>query len=96
MKNIVAIGLLMILLSSGFVFATYDRSDEGVKLMSEDDYNNNIHIKYYSNPSVIPMTINEPNKSYCQRDEWNNNFEKFRSEKISKEYMIDYIGGCKS
>ena len=32
------IGIVVLLLASGFVFYSYDRSDDGVKLMSDDDY----------------------------------------------------------
>lgn len=38
MKVSITIGVLMLMLASGFVFLSYDRSDSDIKLMSDDDY----------------------------------------------------------
>jgi hypothetical protein len=46
------------LLSSGFVFASYDRADNGVKIMSEDEYTD-MSIDYYYHPQC----------GHCQRIE---------------------------
>jgi len=35
-----------------------------------------------------------PIKTKCVKEEWNNNFQKFREGLISKEDMKSYIGGC--
>jgi len=34
-------------------------------------------------------------KNDCPRDEWNNNFEKYRNGIISKKEMKNYVRGCK-
>ena len=50
----------------------------------------------WSNPSVgFPEPHTEPIKENCIREEWNNNFDKFRAGEISKKDMKKYIGGCK-
>lgn len=38
MDSKITIGIFMLLLASGFIFISYDKADDGVKLMSEDDY----------------------------------------------------------
>lgn len=38
MKTLMSIGILMLLLASGFIFYSYDRSDGGVKILNYDDY----------------------------------------------------------
>lgn len=37
-KTVIAVAILTLMLSSGFVLVTYDRADEGVKILSDDDY----------------------------------------------------------
>lgn len=55
----------------------------------------------YSNPTNqdgTPINWQEhkpPIKTDCNRIEWNDNFEKYRNNLISKEDMKSYIGGCK-
>jgi len=43
----------------------------------------------WNGPTQSPLKID------CPRNEWNNNFEKYRAGEISKEDMKKYIGGCK-
>ncbi len=43
----------------------------------------------WSGPTQSPLKID------CPRDEWNNNFQKFRDGIFSKEDMKTYVGGCK-
>lgn len=38
MKNVISIGILLLFLASGFVIFSFDRSDNGVKFLSSDDY----------------------------------------------------------
>ena len=38
-QKVIFMTSLLLLLSAGFIFSTYDRADDGVALMSEDDYN---------------------------------------------------------
>lgn len=37
-KPTILIATLLLMLSSGFVFASYDVADDGIKIMSDDDY----------------------------------------------------------
>ncbi len=54
----------------------------------------------YSNPtyqdgsSIDWKEHKSPVKNNYDKDEWNNNFQKFRNGMISKEDMKSYIGGC--
>ncbi len=55
----------------------------------------------YSTPThrdgseIIYEDHTEPIKQDCPSDEWNSNFDDYRSGEISKEEMIKYVGGCK-
>ncbi len=46
MKVSITMGILMLMLASGFVILSYDRADGGVKILNEDDY---ADIKYGGN-----------------------------------------------
>ena len=49
----------------------------------------------WSNPSVgFPEPHTEQLKKNCVREEWNNNFDKFRAGEISKEDMKIYVRSC--
>ncbi len=38
MKSIIPIVIITLLLASGFIILSYDRSDHGVKILNDDDY----------------------------------------------------------
>ena len=38
MGKIIIVGILLLMLASGFTLVSIDRADDGVKIMSDDDY----------------------------------------------------------
>ncbi len=38
MKTAITIGIVMLMLASGFIIFNYDRDDHGMKILNDDDY----------------------------------------------------------
>lgn len=87
MKVPITIGVLIIMITSGFVIASYDRTDDGVKILNEDNYED----KDYSNPTyregsqIVWRYSNEvPVKKIISKNEYNKIFSDYRDGLISK------------
>ena len=53
MKTIIVVSLIMLMLASGFILISNDRSDDGVKLLSDDDYKDiDMEIKFEDGDNV--------------------------------------------
>ena len=54
-KIVIAVAILTLMLSSGFIFSTYDVADDGVKILSDDDYDEmeEQNIQGILNPSTV-------------------------------------------
>lgn len=92
MKYAITIGMVMLLLASGFIFVSGDRTDDGVKILNDDEieYSEPTH----SNGEKIKWktyTIDLPIKKVITKDEWNNIFKDYRSGDTSKEETIKLI-----
>lgn len=37
-KSVITISIVMLMIASGFILFSYDRSDDGVKILNDDDY----------------------------------------------------------
>ncbi len=72
MVKILAIGIIMLMLASGFIVYNYDSTDDGVKILNDDDYKN---IEgFIGTPTPIPSGIRTPE-----------NLEKARSFPVGQE-----------
>lgn len=65
MKNIVKLGILVLLLTQGFIILSYDRSDDGVKILNEDDYNEEISNYEIENRRGCEMIKNPQKYNEC-------------------------------
>lgn len=98
MKTVITIGIIMLMLASGFIILSYDRSDDGVKILNDDDYEE----IGYSNPTykdgtqIIWKDNNKVTvKKTISKNEYNNIFEDYRNGEISKEDAIGIINMVK-
>ena len=79
MKLIIIIGVLLLLVGGVYAFS----------FESSEPTNKDGSAIEWKEPTQSPIKID------CPRNEWNNNFKKYRAGEISKEDMKKYIGGCK-
>ena len=38
MKNLISLGIVMLMLAAGFTITFYDRADDGIKILNDDDF----------------------------------------------------------